>query len=145
MVMKKRLVAFMRTDCPICFRLESYLTDLALSRGISVEKVFIDTVGSSSLLGRYRFFIDQTFGGEEHVPILLLGEERWFVPKRTTRGVRREKLFWSEIDEACKNLIKEINRYLYEREEVLKETHEEMKEVRRWVPNMFWYRAVAMT
>lgn len=143
--MKKRLVAFMRTDCPICFRLESYLADLALSRGMSIEKIFIDTVGSSSLQGRYKFFIDQTFGGEEHVPILLLGEERWFVPKRTTRRTERETLSWSEIDEACNNLIKEINRYLGEREEVLRETHEEMKEVGRWVPNMFWYRAVVTT
>lgn len=140
----RRLVAFMRTDCPICFRLDAYLTDLALTRGVSVERVYIDTVGGNSLVGRYRWFVDSVFGGEEHVPVLLLGESRWFVPLRTTTG-KGEAVSRREVDESCRRVIEKVLRSLDEPEEVLPETHERMKGVRRWAPSTFLSRAEATT
>lgn len=140
----KRLVAFMRVDCPICFRLSAYLTDFALTTGTSVEKVYIDTVGDSSLVGRYRFFIDSVFGGEEHVPVLLLGESRWFVPKRTTTR-SGEAITVEEVDASCREVMRRVAESLNLREEVFPETHEQMKGVRKWAPNMFLSRVVATT
>ena len=141
----KRLVAFMRTDCPICFRLKTYLSDLALSDGVPVELVYIDTVGNDSLCARYWFFCDTVFGGEEHVPVLLLGEERWYVPRRTTARSGGDKYSWKEIDEACRKTVEEVREHLKEKEEIFPETHGKMKGVKKWAPNTFLSRAQATT
>ncbi len=118
---------FERHWCPICFRLRQMLLPLALKRGLDMRRVDVEAERGSSLMGRYRFFASQAFGGEEEVPVLLLGEERWFVPRRRTAGGgRRGEYTREEIDDACRRVVREVEEALDEEEAVYPPSHRQM-------------------
>jgi len=123
----KQVVMFMDRRCPVCFRLEPMLADLCIRRGLEFTKVDIRS-GAGSLMGRYRWFLDRAFGGEENVPVVLVGEERWYVPRRTTRpGRGGGEPTREDIEEACAALVREVERDLDRRERVYPPTHGQLR------------------
>jgi len=134
--MKPEVIMFKRIDCPVCFRLEQLLADLCIRKGLEFTPIEVGS-GPGSLIDRYRFFADNLRGGGEDVPVVLVGEEKWYIPARTTRGGRRsEGLTKEAIDEACLNLVKKLEEDLGEREAVFPPTHEQMRMgARLWHPS----------
>jgi len=118
---------FVTRECPICFRLKQMLVPLTIENALRLTVVDIEAVRRGSYVDKYRYFIDSVLGGEKHTPILLLGEERWYIPKRTTRERRREEFTEEEIDEACRDVIKKIEKDLQRREKVYPPTHRMMR------------------
>jgi glutaredoxin len=132
----KEVVMFMERSCPICFRLGQMLFEFCTLRGLRFTEVEVDA-GMDSLLGRYWFFVEQVFGGEKNVPVVLVGNERWYVPRRTTRAGREERgLTKQVIDEACARVVEEIERDLDRRERDYPPTHAQMRlGARTWLPS----------
>jgi len=123
----KELVMFITRECPICFRLKQMLVPLVLENALHLTVVDIEAVRRGSYVDKYRYFINSVLGGEKHTPILLLGEERWYIPKRTTREGERGEFTEEEIDKACREVVEKIKKDLRHEEKVYPPTHRMMR------------------
>lgn len=122
------VVHFVTRTCPVCFSSKHKLKVLEIRGDIQVLEVDVEAAGQSDLIDKYRYFIRRAFGGRAEVPVvLLLRENRWYVPVERSR-VGGPVSYSSRIEKATTDMVKDILediRHL-KTEDVSARSHEEI-------------------
>lgn len=113
-----QVTAFYRIDCPICAELKPRLQALCVERNLTLLEVYIEAdptrpgaeTISHPLMDRYWYVMRTAFGGEMHVPLVLLGRDLWFVPSATTAARPGRRHSREEIVTAVRELMGRLER-----------------------------------
>jgi len=101
--------------CPVCYRTSIFLKKLEAMGYIHLIWIDIDAVNSGTLMDKYRAFLSRVFGGEVHVPAVLLDDDKWFVPSITSTRKRRVLGEKERIEAAVRELEERFLRAISER------------------------------
>jgi glutaredoxin len=130
-MVSKQVTAYYSIECPICFQLRPLLRRLCMDKGVHLTEIYLDTYPRNDLVDKYYFLMRVLFGGEEHFPVIHVGEENWIIPRRTStwQKVSPEKpeTLRPVLDEA----LKEVKRALEKPDEVYLPSHLVMLEMLR--------------
>ena len=122
--MRPKVTVFISRTCPVCFRVLHLLRVMEIDGKIRLISVDINANTENDLMDKYHFFVRRVLGGVRQVPVILLEDSLWFIPTVTSTG--KEAPFKEKIEEAVKNLEKQLEKALSWREPVFPPTHSDM-------------------
>jgi len=126
MAVSKRVTAYYSFECPICFQLRPLLRRLCMDEGVHLTEIYLNTYPRNDLTDKYYFLMRVLFGGEEHFPVIHVGEENWIIPRRTSTRQRVSPEKPETLRPVLDEVLKEVKRALQEYEEVYPSSHWEM-------------------
>lgn len=130
--MTRRMVLFMSIHCPICRRVLLSMKKLSVLFNVHLIIVDVEEGFKDSLVAEY-YYIMKLLGGEKRVPIVLLDDDKWFLPRITSTGkhfaTEMEKIEYA-VAEFEKKIAEELKKPYVKT--YFPTTHEEMRKVFHW-------------
>jgi hypothetical protein len=127
----KPVVAYYSVWCPICFQLRPLLRRLCMDEGAHLTEIYLDTAPKNDLVDKYHFLMRVLFGGEEHYPVIHVGEETWIIPRRTSTQQRVSVEKTETLRPVLEETLKEVKEALKKLDKVYPPCHSIMLEMLR--------------
>jgi len=99
--------------CPICARTKSMLKKFELRGLLNVIEVDIQATLRNDIIDRYNYFVNRVLGGQREVPVILINNKNWYMPRqrsRVDRQITYEEIVEKSISDLENEILKDIRK-----------------------------------